>query len=83
MRAPTGRDLTEKDGTTVRWVWTWLVGVPVVFFVIALAVHAGQHGSGAWPYFLPLMIAGVLAGALCSLLAFSTTRHGSRPHEKA
>jgi len=54
-----------------------------MFFVLALLVHAGQHGSGRWPYLLPLMASGVLGGILCAVLALSVTRHGTRPHEKA
>lgn len=67
----------------LAWVFVWLVGVPAVFFVLALLVKAGQHGRPGWPYLLPLMVAGVLAGVLCALFALSVTRHGSRPHEKA
>lgn len=65
----------------LTWVWVWLIGVPVMFFVLALLVHAGQHGSGRWPYLLPLMASGVLGGILCAVLALSVTRHGTRPHE--
>lgn len=64
------------------WVWTWLLGVPLVFFLLALAVKAGQHGAPGWPYLVPLMVSGVMAGVGCAALAYTTTRHGSRPHEK-
>lgn len=65
------------------WVWVWLLGVPAMFFVLALLVKAGQHGRPGWPYLLPLLVAGALGGVLCAVLALSVTRHGSRPHESA
>lgn len=65
----------------MAWVWAWLLGCPVLAFVLAVAVRAGQHGRSGWPYLVPLLVAGVIAGVICSALAYSTTRHGKRPHE--
>ncbi len=59
----------------MKWVWVWLIGPIVVFLVLALAVHAGQHGASRWPYFLPLLIAGVLSGIFSALLALNVVRH--------
>ena len=59
----------------MKWVWVWLIGPVIAFFVLALAVHAGQHGSGRWPYLLPLMIAGVASGVFSALLALNVVRH--------
>lgn len=59
----------------MKWFWVWLIGPVIAFFVLALAVHAGQHGSGRWPYLLPLMISGVVSGVVCAWLAFNVVRH--------
>ena len=56
-------------------------GGAAVFFVLALLVHAGQHGSGHWPYLLPLLVAGVLLGILSSALCYNAYAHSKRPHE--
>lgn len=65
----------------MRWVVTWLLGLPLFFFVIALAVHVGHHADGGWPYLLPLLISGVFLGLLSAGLAYTAQSHGKRPHE--